>query len=130
MKKAIELYESATVEVQGPLQYIHTFVDMSQVVVTPEFTGQKDSKTLSPLFLHNCLLTSSLLSLTDIKTCLGALGDSFAGGTTDGPGDFNFRQGVNDSSTNAYWNFLAHFLSEPTEEQTKCQYPKVLSLNY
>lgn len=74
---------------------------------------------------------------------------------TDGPGDFNFVQGTNNSHTNAYWNyiasyslstfsfvrhltkralhfffsFLCRFLSDPTPEQIKCQYPKPILLN-
>jgi neutral ceramidase len=63
------------------------------------------------------------------QTCLAALGDSFAGGTTDGPGDFDFEQGVNNTHTNAYWNFLASFIFDPTPEQIKCQYPKPVLLN-
>jgi neutral ceramidase len=106
-KKAVELYESAKVQLNGPIQYIHTFVDMHNVVVQPAFTGLNEP----------------------VSTCLAALGDSFAGGTTDGPGDFNFKQGVNDSSTNAWWNFIAHFLSSPSTEQIKCQYPKPILLN-
>jgi neutral ceramidase len=106
-KKALELYEKATQEVVGPLQFVHSFVDMSNVTVLPEWTGLNSS----------------------VRTCMAALGDSFAGGTTDGPGDFNFKQGTNSSTTNEYWNFLAHFLSEPSDEQIKCQYPKPILLN-
>jgi len=71
------------------------------------------------------ILLTNFWFVPAVSTCLAALGDSFAGGTTDGPGDFNFKQGVNDSSTNAWWNFIAHFLSSPSTEQIKCQYPKV-----
>jgi len=63
------------------------------------------------------------------KTCTAALGDSFAGGTTDGPGDFDFEQGVNNTHTNEYWNFIASFISDPTPEQIACQYPKPILLN-
>jgi neutral ceramidase len=62
-------------------------------------------------------------------TCTAALGDSFAGGTTDGPGDFDFKQGVNDTHTNEYWNLLASFILDPSPEQIKCQYPKPILLN-
>eukprot|EP01087_Luapelamoeba_hula_P002224 TRINITY_DN1191_c0_g1_i1.p1 TRINITY_DN1191_c0_g1~~TRINITY_DN1191_c0_g1_i1.p1 ORF type:complete len:709 (+),score=67.90 TRINITY_DN1191_c0_g1_i1:16-2142(+) len=106
-QKALGLYKSATELVVGPVAHVHTFIDMTQVVVTPEFTGLSQNVT----------------------TCLSALGDSFAGGTTDGPGDFNFHQGTNSSSTNLYWNYLASFLSDPTAEQRKCQYPKPILLN-
>jgi len=62
-------------------------------------------------------------------TCVASLGDSFAAGTTDGPGAFDFTQGTNDSSPNEYWNFIAHFLSDPTDEDVKCQHPKPILLN-
>ena len=62
-------------------------------------------------------------------TCLAALGDSFAAGTTDGPGDFDFTQGTNSTTTNPYWNFIAEFISDPTQEQRECQYPKPILLN-
>ena len=29
-----------------------------------------------------------------VQTCPPAMGDSFAAGTTDGPGAFNFKQGI------------------------------------
>jgi neutral ceramidase len=106
-QKALELYNTATTELSGPVDYIHTFIDMSNVTVSAEWstTGQIE------------------------KTCTAALGDGFAGGTTDGPGDFDFTQGTNSTSTNPYWNFIGHFLSDPTAEQVKCQYPKPILLN-
>jgi neutral ceramidase len=106
-EKALELYNSANVELSGPIDYIHTFIDMSNVTVTPQFTSTGQIG----------------------YTCVAALGDGFAGGTTDGPGDFNFKQGVNDTHTNEYWNFIAHFISDPTPQQIKCQYPKPILLN-
>jgi neutral ceramidase len=42
---------------------------------------------------------------------------SFAAGTTDGPGDFDFVQGTNSSKTNPYWNWLARFIADPPKEQ-------------
>jgi len=62
-------------------------------------------------------------------TCHGSLGDSFAAGTTDGPGDFDFRQGTNSSKTNPYWNFISSFLSAPTQQEIICQQPKPILLN-
>jgi len=58
-------------------------------------------------------------------TCIGALGDGFAGGTTDGPGAFDFTQ----QGTNPFFNFLLDFLSDPTPEQRACQAPKPIFLN-
>jgi neutral ceramidase len=52
-----------------------------------------------------------------------------AAGTTDGPGDFDFTQGSNGTNPNPFWNWLASFLSDPTEEEVACQYPKPILLN-
>ena len=62
-----------------------------------------------------------------VKTCPAAMGYSFAAGTTDGPGDFDFTQGTN--STNKFWAFVSQFISKPTPEQVKCQAPKPILLN-
>ena len=57
--------------VSGPVDYRHTFVDMSKVdVVESSFTRAG-------------------------KTCLPAMGVSFGAGTTDGPGAFDFHQVCN-----------------------------------
>jgi neutral ceramidase len=79
---------------------------MSKVQVNPEYTGLKDP----------------------VSTCIAALGDSFAAGTTDGPGDFDFVQGSNSTKINPYWNLLGHLLSPPPEAQIKCHYPKPILL--
>lgn len=50
---------------------------------------------------------------------------SFAGGTTDGPGAFDFKQG----GSNPFWNWIASFLSDPSAEQKQCQSPKPILLN-
>lgn len=55
------------------------------------------------------------------------MGYSFAAGTTDGPGDFDFTQGTN--STNKFWNFVSQFISKPSDKQVKCQDPKPILLN-
>jgi neutral ceramidase len=106
-KKAVDLFNSATIQLEGPIDFIHTWVEMDNVTVSPNFTSTGKTG----------------------YTCLAALGDSFAGGTTDGPGEFNFVQGTNLSTTNPYWNFIGNLLSEPTDEQIACQYPKPILLN-
>jgi neutral ceramidase len=64
-----------------------------------------------------------------MQLCRGALGDSFAGGTTDGPGAFDFTQGTNTTNKNPYWNFIADFIFDATEEDKACQAPKPILLN-
>jgi len=98
----MSLYEAANQPLSGSIQFIHTFVDMSNVTVAPQYTGLP-----SP-----------------VTTCTGALGDSFAGGTTDGPGDFNFKQGSNSSEPNSWWNLVAKFIINPPQQQITCHLPK------
>ncbi len=54
------LFQSASEELSGPVSFIHTYVDMSNVTLT--------------------------VNGTEVTTCLPAMGYSFAAGTTDGTG--------------------------------------------
>ena len=62
-----------------------------------------------------------------VKTCPAAMGYSFAAGTTDGPGDFDFTQGTNTS--NPFWEFVSNLLKEPSPEQEACHAPKPILLD-
>lgn len=53
------------------------------------------------------------------RTCAGALGYSFAAGTTDGPGMFDFVQGA--TSGNVFWDTVRDFLQTPTQALLDCQ---------
>jgi neutral ceramidase len=66
---------------------------------------------------------------TDVSTCAAALGNSFAAGTSDWPGAFDFKQGDNDSPDNPVWNVVGSFLHPPTEEQKRCQGRKPVLLD-
>jgi len=54
----------------------------------------------------------------DGTTCSSALGYSFAAGTEDGPGMFNFTQG--ELSGSEFWDAIRDFLKEPTPGQITC----------
>lgn len=58
--------------------------------------------------------------------CSAAVGDSFAAGTTDGPGMFDFTQGAN--SSNPFWHFIAGVLHKSTAAEKACQAPKGILL--
>lgn len=103
--KAAELYAGATTKLIGPVKFVHQFVDMQAVQIQPEFSTTHQAAT----------------------TCQAAMGYAFAGGTTDGPGDFDFHQGTN--STNPFWAFISSFLAKPTPEQVACQAPKPILLD-
>eukprot|EP01035_Chromulina_nebulosa_P019096 gene19096-24924_t len=74
------------------ISYRHSFVQMSKLNVTVVENEKLVEKTL----------------------CSAAMGYSFAAGTTDGPGMFNFIQGTT---------------SEPTDEEIACHSPKPILFN-
>lgn len=65
-----------------------------------------------------------------VSTCPAALGYSFAAGTTDGPGAFDFRQNdTGGSDANPLWSVVSGFLRKPSESQQRCHYPKPILLD-
>lgn len=54
------------------------------------------------------------------------MGYSFAAGTTDGPGAFDFTQGT--TTDNPLWNAVRDFLAAPTQEDIRCHHPKPILL--
>jgi neutral ceramidase len=95
--KAIDLFQTATKKVDGKIDYRQAYVDMSSLGV---------------------LLTSGEV----VSTCPAAVGFSFAAGTTDGPGAFDFTQG--DNKGNLFWKIVGGALRVPSQEQVNCQQPK------
>ncbi|KAK0548873.1 hypothetical protein OC846_004324 [Tilletia horrida] len=71
-----------------------------------------------------------LLNGTTVKTCPAAFGYGFAGGTTDGPGFADFKQGQNDTdSHDSLWDIVRFFFKQPSKEQMACQHPKRILLD-
>ncbi|XP_077987549.1 putative neutral ceramidase C [Glandiceps talaboti] len=101
--KAMELYKEARTPLSGKVDFRHQFVDMSDYEVVDPPTGE-----------------------SSVKTCKPAMGYSFAAGTVDGPGAFNFTQG--DTTGDPFWDSVRDFLREPTEELKDCQAPKPVLL--
>ncbi|KAK7908528.1 hypothetical protein PG985_015831 [Apiospora marii] len=67
---------------------------------------------------------------TEVTTCPAALGYSFAAGTSDGPGAFDFTQhdgGPN--TTSPVWGVVSGLLKAPTAEQKACHHPKPILLD-
>lgn len=85
--------------------------------------------------LSSYLFTSPLDPARILRTCSAALGYGFAGGTTDGPGAFDFRQGTNDTDDdspalkNPLWKAARGFVHPPSDEQIECQSPKPILLD-
>ena len=90
------------VEVRGPVRFMHQFIDMSKYEMT-----QEDGSVM--------------------RTAKPALGYSFAAGTTDGPGEFDFIQGTLD--TNPFWAVVSGLLRVPSNTQKTCHAPKPILLD-
>lgn len=89
---------------RGPIRSLHTYRDFSDFTFT--------------------LMNGSLAS-----TCSAALGYSFAAGTTDGPGAFDFKQNSRNADANPLWKIVSSALHAPTKEQKACQAPKPILLD-
>lgn len=108
---ARSLYESMVkgssgTPVKGRLvRSIHTFVDFAN---------------------RNFTLSNGTLA----KTCPAALGYSFAAGTTDGPGAFDFKQNnPGDPNANPFWGAVRNSLHKPGPEQIECHGVKPILLD-
>ena len=101
-EKALQLFESASQLVRGPVSFIHQHLDMSKQNFTSRRTGEL------------------------VSTCKPAMGYSFAAGTVDGPGAFDFKQGT--TSGNVFWNLVRDFIAKPNKEFIECQSPKPILL--
>ncbi|XP_044479334.1 neutral ceramidase 1-like [Mangifera indica] len=105
-KKAIDLFNTASEQLEGKVDYHHTYLDFSQLEVTlPRQGGGSEV----------------------VKTCPAAMGFAFAAGTTDGPGAFDFTQG--DDKGNPFWRLVRNVLKTPDKEQVDCQHPKPILLD-
>lgn len=104
---AQKIMGSSLASVSGPVKGIHVYLNMAN---------------------H----TFTLANGTTAKTCPPALGYSFAGGTTDGPGAFDFIQGENSTNVTSspLWEIVKGAVTPyPSKEQIACQYPKPVLLN-
>lgn len=106
--RAKALYQSMATDgriLRGPVKSLHTYRDFSN------FTLQHPNGSI-------------------VTTCPAALGYSFAAGTTDGPGAFDFKQNNTGSpNANPVWSLVRNFLREPSEAQKACHYPKPILLD-
>ena len=102
---ARSIFDTASfTSISGSVRSFHTFVDFSNYTIR--------------------LSNGSLAT-----TCPAAMGNSFAAGTTDGPGAFDFVQNNPGAPSNPFWNIVGSAISPPSKAQTACQYPKPVLLN-
>ncbi len=71
-QKAMDLFNNAKNTLSGPIEYRYTYIDMKNITVSKQYSGTGQ----------------------DEHTCHAAVGYSFAAGTIDGPGAFDFIQGL------------------------------------
>ncbi|XP_032890253.1 putative neutral ceramidase C [Amblyraja radiata] len=101
--KAKELSRTATREIKGPINFAHQWVNMTDVTIQFNSTHKG-------------------------HTCKPALGYSFAAGTTDGVGAFNFTQGTVEGDP--FWDSIRDvLLGKPSNETQDCHLPKPILLN-
>lgn len=63
------------------------------------------------------------------STCPAAMGYSFAAGTSDGPGAFDFKQNDSGSPNNPLWSVVGDLIHVPSAKQVACQAPKPILLD-
>ncbi|KAL2115799.1 hypothetical protein VTJ04DRAFT_10054 [Mycothermus thermophilus] len=80
---------------------------------------------------HNMTGFSFLLpNGSEARTCSAALGYSFAAGTSDGPGVFDFTQhSGNENTTSPVWRVVSHLLKDASPDQRACHGPKPILLD-
>lgn len=80
---------------------------------------------------HNMTDYSFVLSNgTEVVTCPAALGYSFAAGTSDGPGAFDFTQhDGREDTTSPVWRVVSRLLKAPTDGQRSCHGAKPILLD-
>ncbi|KAK4556568.1 hypothetical protein LTR86_006139 [Recurvomyces mirabilis] len=66
---------------------------------------------------------------TYVSTCPAALGYSFAAGTTDGPGAFDFKQAPDNPQASPFWNAIGGLVAKPNETQQACHGDKIILLD-
>lgn len=102
--KALSMFKEADTELKGDVDFRHTYLDMENQTIQPEFTDGEVQ-----------------------HTCQAALGYSFGAGTSDGAGaDSVFHPGQVEGSKLV--NLLRDFIAKPTPEMEACQAPKPVLL--
>lgn len=74
--------------------------------------------------------TFPLANGTNVHTCPAALGYSFAAGTSDGPGAFDFTQNdPNAPNASPVWRVVSGLIKAPSKHQQRCHFPKPILLD-
>ncbi|XP_076257941.1 neutral ceramidase-like isoform X2 [Rhynchophorus ferrugineus] len=103
--KDLLINDNTARELTGPVRFIHQWVEMP--------------KQTTDVQLENGTTHT-------VKGCLPAMGYGFAAGTTDGPGEFDFKQGAD--TENPFWDLVRDLIFPPTPEDIDCHFPKPILL--
>ncbi|KAJ7196939.1 Neutral/alkaline nonlysosomal ceramidase [Mycena pura] len=107
-----------------------TQVNAAKTIMNGELAPVTGSVRSVHVYLDMANHTFPLANGTTAQTCPAAMGFSFAGGTTDGPGSFDFVQGDNSTQQNPFWDLVKSFITPiPSAVQVACQAPKPILLN-
>ncbi|KAK0891015.1 hypothetical protein LTR02_014319 [Friedmanniomyces endolithicus] len=95
------------------------------------YWGRNDAGTASTFEIGRHLSTYSftLPNGTLVRTCPAALGYSFAAGTTDGPGAFDFKQAPDDPHASPFWRAIGNRVATPNDTQKACHGEKIILLD-
>lgn len=104
-RKAVDLFNAATEEIKGEVDFRHAYIDFSKLDVTISNQGPSEV----------------------VKTCPAAMGFAFGAGTIDGPGSFDFIQG--DDKGSRFWKLIRNIVKTPSKEQVECHLPKPILLD-
>jgi len=99
--KAIALYDDASEQLVGSIDFQHRYVDMSATAVSGDFTGS-----------------------TVKQTCTAALGEAFAAGTEDGRGPGIFSEGS--TTTNPFMQFISGMIAIINQDDRDCHGNKAI----
>lgn len=102
-QRAQQLFDSAKTKVSGPINFVHQTADFSKYEVIDFKTKERT------------------------KTCPGAMGVSFAAGTTDGVGAFFFKQGSKTPSS-PFFEVVKPAIKKGSGGLVACQDPKPILL--
>ncbi|PNH01132.1 Neutral ceramidase, partial [Tetrabaena socialis] len=101
----------------GTLDFRSAYLDMAKITIDSNSTFRRGGPAG----------WKSPRASAGARTCPPAMGMSFAAGTTDGPGAFDFTQG--DTKGRPLWRMLMSLVLPPSQEQQACQAPKPILLD-
>ncbi|KAF7300950.1 Neutral ceramidase [Mycena indigotica] len=107
-----------------------TQADAAKVIMNKQLSSVAGTVRSVHIHLNMANHTFTLPNGSKASTCPPAMGYSFAGGTTDGPGALDFIQGDNATTQNPLWEIVKGFVTPlPNAAQRACHAPKPILLN-